>query len=124
MTMSDNGTADLAIGAAFLIMAIVVLVRTGVAARLCAIWSTIAMAGRAIVFIPWGVFLLLLAALIALNADHWAWLLLAGYLAWHGGNYVFGALGGLGGAPKSDAPGRAATARHSDLRKRGLFRRR
>jgi hypothetical protein len=87
-------------------------------------WFFVAMVARAAVYVPVGVFLLWLAVSIVTVSDGNPFLLLiAAWIGYHGGNFVFGSLAGFGGAPKSDEPGRAATATSGALRRRRLLRR-
>jgi hypothetical protein len=122
VTMSDGGASHIVFGLVVVAVVIVLLIRTGIAAKLCAAWCIAAMIGRAILFVPLGLGLLVLAFVIGVNSlDNWLGLLLAGWIAYHGGNWVFGSLMGFVGASKSDESGRATTASRATLRRRGLF---
>jgi hypothetical protein len=97
---------------------------TGLGSAVCNAWRMIAMIGKAIVFVPWGLFLLTIAAAIALSSGgDWFMLLIAGWIAWHGGNYLFGSLAGFTGGGGGQ-PGGASLANRSALQRRGLFGRR
>jgi hypothetical protein len=87
-------------------------------------WFFVAMVARAAVYVPLGVFLLVIAFYIAQDSDgSWVLLLIAAWIAYHGGNFVFKSLAGFAGTPKSDEPGRAATATSGALRRRRLLSR-
>jgi hypothetical protein len=87
-------------------------------------WLLIAAIARAAVRVPVGLVLLWLAYVIALLSDgNWLILLLAAWIGYHGGNFVFGTLGWFTSAPETDAPGRASFASRWALRRRGLIRR-
>ena len=92
--------------------------------RVIQAWFFVAMVARAAVYVPLGLLLLALAFVVArASGGNWFFLLIAAWIGYHGGNFVFGSLAGFAGAPKSDEPGRAATATSGALRRRRLLRR-
>jgi hypothetical protein len=67
--------------------------------------------------------LLWLAYVIAVASDgSLLLLLLAAWIGFHGGNFVFGTIGWFTSGPETDAPGRAGFASRGALRRRGLIR--
>jgi len=83
-------------------------------------WIFVAMVMRALVRVPFGLVLLMIAAAIAWNSGgNWFLLFIAGWFAYHGGQHFFGSLAGFIGQPRHREP----SVREA-LRRAGMLERR
>lgn len=86
---------DLTVWIVVLVVAMIVIVTSGLGAVLVAGWRVIALTLRAIVHVPLGLVLILMAVAVAWYLGDLIGFLIGGVLLYYGGNYLFGAIGGF-----------------------------
>jgi hypothetical protein len=100
----------------------ILVVRSGIGGMVISAWCTTAMILRAIVHVPWGLFLLTIGFAIVLNSEgNIILLVIGGLFVFNGGNYLFGSLGGFFTGPTGKNEG-ATTATRADLRRSRLVK--
>ena|ERR1700722_15724044 len=82
---------------AVLFVALIVIITSGLGAKLVAGWRIIALTLKAIVHVPLGLFLILIGVAVALNMWDLLGCLIGGVLFYCGGNLLFGAMEGFVG---------------------------
>jgi hypothetical protein len=114
-----------AIFGAVVLVGVLALLRPKSLSSIVTGWFTVAMIAKAVIMVPWGLGLLALACVIAwVSEGNFFALLLAGWIAWHGGNCVFGAIAGFSSGAAGDDAGGAKTATGDALRRAGMLGRR
>jgi hypothetical protein len=107
------------------LVALALIVSSGIGAAMIAAWGAIAMTLKALLYVPWGSLLIGIGVAIA-----WRWggllgWLIGGWLFYAGGNCLFGSLAGFVTVPPmSETRDGATSATRADLRKAGLIRKR
>ncbi len=80
---------------ALILIAMVVVVASGMGAILVAAWRVIAATMKACVHVPWGLFLIVIGVAIAWQLDDLIGCVIGAVFVYFGGDYLFGAIQGL-----------------------------